>query len=47
MEEYEYGYLSDFIGENWVNFVKFMEERDTDKAECEELVNKLDQLAGR
>lgn len=47
MNEFEYGALSDLIGENWPAFVAFMAERDTDEAGCDELVNRLEQLAGR
>lgn len=47
MDEFEYGCLTDFIGENWAKFLAFMEERGIDEAQCDDLSNKLDGLAGR
>lgn len=45
--QFEYAALSDFIGDNWGNFVQFMEERDTDEAQCDDIASALDKLAGR
>ena len=47
MNDFEYGAVADFLGENWADFVSFMEERDTDEAGCEDIASKLDKLAGR
>ncbi|WP_306603887.1 hypothetical protein [Azonexus sp.] len=47
MDQFELGVLADFLGENWLAFVAFAEERDLDETQCEELSNKLDREAGR
>jgi hypothetical protein len=45
MEEIEYQWLHDFIGEKWVAFVFFLRERGESEATAEAIEQKLKQLA--
>lgn len=45
--QFELSLLADFVGENWASFVAFMEARDADESGCDDLINRLEQLAGR
>jgi hypothetical protein len=46
--QFELGVVSDFIGANWANFCAFAEsEFEMTEAQCEDITNHLDKLAGR
>ena len=47
MEQHEFGLLSDFISENWAQFVAFADERGTNEEECDDLLGSLEHKAGR
>ncbi len=45
LEQFDYGVINDFIGQNWAVFISFCEEREMDEAACDDLANKLEALA--
>lgn len=47
MDEFEFGVISDFLGNHWAQFLGFAEEMGLDEDQCDELANKLDAAAGR
>ena len=46
MEEFDYGGVADFIGQNWLRFVHFMEERGATEDDCENIIRALERMAG-
>lgn len=38
MDEADYGYIADFIGNHWALFLAFMGEFNVDELRCEDLV---------
>lgn len=41
MEEIEYQWLSDFLGEEWRSFIKFLSDREEDNEKAEETAERI------
>lgn len=47
MDEFDYGLVADFLGQNWAAFLDFADQSDVDELACEDLLRALETEAGR